>query len=121
MNLSIITACIPFIKPFLGKLRFGFIDPSIPIKSGRYALHSYPKASGTGFKKHLGQGSKMNGTDMNIEEGKMNETNPNIEGGSHAIFDNNLTFPNDSIYQTREFRVDIDDNDSHNSMIGFHL
>lgn len=110
MNLSIITACIPLIKPFLGKLRFGLIDPSISITSGRYALHSYPKASGTGFKKHLGQ------------ESKKNETNTNIEGGSHAVSDNNLVFPDDSIHQTREFRVDInDDNDSHKGVIGLHL
>lgn len=110
MNLSIITACIPLIKPFLGKLRFGFIDPSIPIKSGRYALHSYSKVSGLGFKKPPGEGSKKNETDMNIE------------GGSHLVSNNNLTFPDDSIHQTREFRVDIsDDNVSHESVIGFHL
>lgn len=110
MNLSIITACIPLMKPFLRKLRFGLIDPSIPIRSGHYALHSYPKSSSTGIKKHLGQDSKMN------------EINTNIEAGSHIVSNNNLDFPDDSIHQTREFRVDVDvDSDSQKSVIGFHI
>ncbi|KAA6415435.1 MAG: hypothetical protein FRX48_00150 [Lasallia pustulata] len=38
MNLSIITACIPLMKPFFKKLQFSLLDSSIPIQNDPYQL-----------------------------------------------------------------------------------
>ena len=45
MNLSIITACIPLIKPFLAALQFSLIDSSIPFSARMYQLDSKAKAN----------------------------------------------------------------------------
>lgn len=39
MNLSIITACVPLMKPFLEKLQFSLLDSSIVIHNDSYQLH----------------------------------------------------------------------------------
>ena len=92
MNVSIMTACVPLLRPFWDKLHSGGMDIRAPLPvSGR---HTYVNSSDKRSKPSFG-GSK-NKSKKDSSRGTVRHTASQAELTGH------------SIQQTTEFRVDVD-------------
>jgi hypothetical protein len=130
-NLSIITACIPCLKPFLASLGSGVLDTRLPSGFESRADYSLNSGGNTKIATENSSGNHSNGaspprsrSNLNFYGGgKTNQIRTNIEGqtGNDRSNINDLSLSEsktrltnsqdkeDRIYRTTEFVMDVDD------------